>query len=195
MIGHRKIAAPDAGFETRNLYLISIDPLRDGYSAGTDRHVLPQSAGPAEARARFYRRQPGRFRHHDHDRQTGHDVLHAGAIRRQGNSFRAGATPCSAISSPRWASPSSRPLLPRGRRERRFRRGHRQRETGGDLLEEPRPHRAPFRNRRPGGSNLLCGRRQEPSGHHWQDAHRASHRSGAQCARRASWPRLPTRPG
>ncbi len=33
VIGHRKISAPEAGFETRNLYLISLDPLRDGYSA------------------------------------------------------------------------------------------------------------------------------------------------------------------
>jgi predicted permease len=32
VMGHQKMVAPDAGFETRNLYLISIDPLRDGYS-------------------------------------------------------------------------------------------------------------------------------------------------------------------
>jgi len=31
VLGHRKISAPDTGFETRNLYLISIDPLREGY--------------------------------------------------------------------------------------------------------------------------------------------------------------------
>jgi len=32
VIGHQRMAAPNAGFETRNLYLISLDPLRDGYS-------------------------------------------------------------------------------------------------------------------------------------------------------------------
>ncbi len=32
VLGHQKMSAPDAGFNTSNLYLISVDPLRDGYS-------------------------------------------------------------------------------------------------------------------------------------------------------------------
>jgi predicted permease len=32
VIGHRRIAGADPGFEARNLYLLSLDPLRDGYS-------------------------------------------------------------------------------------------------------------------------------------------------------------------
>ena len=32
MIGHRKIAGREVGFDARNLYLVSLDPLRDGYS-------------------------------------------------------------------------------------------------------------------------------------------------------------------
>jgi predicted permease len=33
VIGHRRMAEAQTGFESRNLYLLSIDPLRDGYSA------------------------------------------------------------------------------------------------------------------------------------------------------------------
>ena len=32
VIGHRKITGAEVGFNTRNLYLISLDPIRDGYS-------------------------------------------------------------------------------------------------------------------------------------------------------------------
>jgi len=32
VIGHRRIAGPEVGFEARHLYLISLDPIRDGYS-------------------------------------------------------------------------------------------------------------------------------------------------------------------
>jgi len=34
VVGHRRIANVEAGFDARNLYLISLDPVRDGYSAG-----------------------------------------------------------------------------------------------------------------------------------------------------------------
>jgi predicted permease len=37
VLGHRKIAAIDAGFDPRNLYLVSLDPLRDGYNAAQSR--------------------------------------------------------------------------------------------------------------------------------------------------------------
>jgi predicted permease len=33
VLGHRRIAAVDVGFDPRNLYRISLDPLRDGYSS------------------------------------------------------------------------------------------------------------------------------------------------------------------
>ena len=32
VVGHRKIANVEVGFESRNLYLVSLDPVRDGYS-------------------------------------------------------------------------------------------------------------------------------------------------------------------
>ena len=32
VLGYEKMSAPETGFETRNLYLVSVDPLRDGYS-------------------------------------------------------------------------------------------------------------------------------------------------------------------
>src|SRR5262249_3604041 len=32
VIGHRRIAGGEVGFDTRNLNLLSLDPLRDGYS-------------------------------------------------------------------------------------------------------------------------------------------------------------------
>jgi predicted permease len=32
VIGHRRIAGVEVGFDSRNLYLLSLDPLRDGYS-------------------------------------------------------------------------------------------------------------------------------------------------------------------
>ncbi len=40
VIGHRRIADVAVGFETRNLYLISLDPVRDGYSAARSTDFL-----------------------------------------------------------------------------------------------------------------------------------------------------------
>jgi predicted permease len=42
VIGHRRIANADVGFDTRNLYLLSLDPLRDGYAGPQTAAFFPK---------------------------------------------------------------------------------------------------------------------------------------------------------
>ena len=42
VLGHRRIAQPDVGFDPQRLSLISLDPIRDGYSGGQAAAFLPR---------------------------------------------------------------------------------------------------------------------------------------------------------
>jgi predicted permease len=42
VIGHRRIATADVGFDARNLYLLALDPMRDGYSGAQTAAFFPR---------------------------------------------------------------------------------------------------------------------------------------------------------
>jgi len=42
VIGHRRIAATEVGFDPRNMYLVSLDPVRDGYSPARTAEFFPK---------------------------------------------------------------------------------------------------------------------------------------------------------